>query len=275
MHFDSLSLPLGKHTEYTDRYDPRLLVAVPRSQTRDFWPESSTLPFTGEDHWTAYELSWLNNKGKPQVMCALICYHALSPAIVESKSLKLYFNSLNQTVFASHDQVAATISSDLSATVGDLVQVSLYLPDSLTPLTLSPWQDHCIDHLDIEITQYTCDAGLLGCDPDTVIKETLVSHLFRSLCPVTGQPDWASVRIHYCGPRLCHDSLLRYLCAYRQHGGFHEQCIERIFCDIHQRCAPEQLSVEGRFTRRGGLDINPFRSSHANTHTTHARQVRQ
>jgi 7-cyano-7-deazaguanine reductase len=267
-------LPLGKHTAYSDQYDPSLLVAVPRVQTRDFLPANVDVPFLGYDTWTAYELSWLNDKGKPQVATALLNYSASSPAIVESKSLKLYLNSLNQTAFTSAEKLTDTLVADLSHTVGSHVTITLLPAHHAAEIDVRNWHDICIDDLDIAITQYTPDATLLECG-NNLLTESLCSHLLRSNCPVTGQPDWASVRISYRGKQILHDSLLRYLCSYRLHQGFHEQCIERIFCDIWQQCRPEKLSIEGRFTRRGGLDINPFRASHSDMQASNARQSRQ
>lgn len=276
MTVDYSQLPLGKHTTYNDQYDASLLVAVPRSQTRDFWHEDSALPFCGEDNWTGYELSWLDSNGKPQVACLLLAYSATTPNIVESKSLKLYLNSFNQTRFGNPEQLQVVIARDVGVIVGSPVSVQLHSAAHSDVLAVKPWQDQCIDHLDVAIGQYQVDAQLLQCNNKTQFTEqTLVSHLLRSNCPVTGQPDWASVRIRYRGSQILEESLLRYICSYRLHQGFHEQCIERIFCDIWRQCQPERLSIEGRFTRRGGLDINPFRASHPDMQPTHARQLRQ
>lgn len=275
MTVDYSQLPLGKHTAYSDQYDASLLVAVPRSQTRDFWDEDKALPFCGEDNWTGYELSWLDSKGKPQVACFLLSYSATTPNIVESKSLKLYLNSFNQTRITNPDELLHIISRDVGTIVAGPVSTRMHDPASSGALAVTLWQDKCIDHLDIAIEQYQVDAQLLQCDRTQHTEQTLVSHLLRSNCPVTGQPDWASVRISYSGYQLSEESLLRYICSYRLHQGFHEQCVERIFCDIWQQCQPERLSIEGRFTRRGGLDINPFRASHADMQPTHARQLRQ
>lgn len=275
MPVDYSQLPLGKQTAYSDQYDASLLVAVPRAQTRDFWPQTTELPFCGKDNWTGYEVSWLNQKGKPQVACILLSYDALTPNIVESKSLKLYLNTFNQTRMASSSEVAHTISRDLVKIVGGETYVQLIENQTAQSMYVQPWTDHCVDDLDIAIEQYHVDPTLLQCQSEDSTKETLVSHLLRSNCPVTGQPDWASLRIHYSGKPICHESLLRYVCSFRLHQGFHEQCIERIFCDIWTRCQPEKLSIEGRFTRRGGLDINPFRASHTDMHPTDARQLRQ
>jgi 7-cyano-7-deazaguanine reductase len=272
---DYSQLPLGKHTGYSSQYDASLLVAVSRHAARDFWPEQQALPFTGEDNWTGYEISWLNHSGKPEAGCLLLDYSADSLNIVESKSLKLYLNSFNQTMLQDSHTLIKTVSKDVAAIVGADVQVE-YIPfDKAEALTIKPWRDHCIDDSTIDIKNYTVDAHLLLCDATLYEEKTLVSHLLRSNCPVTGQPDWASVRIYYRGAAINEDALLRYLCSYRQHQGFHEQCIERIFCDIWTQCQPEQLSVEGRFTRRGGLDINPFRTSDATLKPTRARQWRQ
>ncbi len=267
-------LPLGKQTTYCDQYDASLLVAVPRAQTRDFWPEQRRLPFGGCDTWTGFELSWLNTRGQPQAACALIEYSALTANIVESKSLKLYLNSFNQTAFKDWQTAQATIVRDLAAIVNGNVEVKLLTAAQSDMLAITPWTDTCIDEQDISIDEYHCHADLLTTG-HKIQEETLVSHLLRSNCPVTGQPDWASVRIHYRGPQIAHDSLLRYLCSYRLHQGFHEQCIEKIFCDLWQHCQPELLSIEGRFTRRGGLDINPFRSSDSTLQPTRMRQLRQ
>jgi 7-cyano-7-deazaguanine reductase len=275
MTVDYSQLPLGKQTAYSDKYDASLLVAVPRAQTRDFWSQNTPLPFYGEDNWIGYEVSWLNQKGKPQVACILLSYDALTPNIVESKSLKLYLNSFNQTRLDNSEQLVQTITNDIGDIIAGTVSLRLHSAALDEVLVVTPWADRCIDDLDITIEQYTIDPLLLQCDATQIVDETLVSHLLRSNCPVTSQPDWASVRIQYQGSKILEDCLLRYICSYRLHQGFHEQCIERIFCDIWIQCQPEKLSVEGRFTRRGGLDINPFRASLANMHPTYARQLRQ
>jgi 7-cyano-7-deazaguanine reductase len=275
MTVDYSQLPLGKHTSYSDRYDPALLVAVSRQASRDFWPADKLLPFIGEDNWTGFEISWLNKQGKPQVGCILLDYSAQTPNIVESKSLKLYLNSFNQAVLNSHEELTHTISSDVSRIVGGQVQVTFFSAQGDSCLQIQPWCDPCLDENDVSITHYEMTPALLRCDTTITTEKTLISHLLRSNCPVTGQPDWASVRIVYRGTEINEESLLQYLCSFRLHQGFHEQCIERIFCDIWMQCTPEKLSVEGRFTRRGGLDINPFRTSHAELKPTRARQWRQ
>lgn len=268
-------LPLGKQTAYGDRYDASLLVAVPRALTRDFWLPEIPLPFVGCDDWTGYEVSWLDPKGKPQNGCLSVSYSALTENIVESKSLKLYLNGFNQTCVGSTDQLVKTISDDIGKIVGQAVTVELHRGGQDIALAIEPWRDRCIDDLDIAIEQYQPDATLLECNPARKVEKSLVSHLFRSNCPVTGQPDWASIRFSYEGSEISEESLLRYICSYRLHQGFHEQCVERIFCDLWSQCNPEKLSVEGRFTRRGGLDINPFRASHPDMQPLNKRQWRQ
>lgn len=275
MTIDYSQLPLGKQTAYCDRYNPQLLVAVPRSQTRHFLPADNPLPFCGNDSWTGYELSWLDNKGKPQIGTLLLDYSASTAAIVESKSLKLYLNSFNQTHVASTAALQAMIATDVGRIVGDQVSVEITDATSNPRLAIQPWQGRCLDSLDITVNRYDIDANLLQCEGQDLVERTVVSHLLRSNCPVTGQPDWASVRIHYHGRHIDEASLLRYICSFRLHQGFHEQCIERLFTDLWQQCKPQRLSVEGRFTRRGGLDINPFRASHDDMRPTGARQLRQ
>lgn len=275
MTIDYSQLPLGKQTGYCDQYNPSLLVAVPRSQTRDFWPGNRPLPFFGRDHWTGYEVSWLDTRGKPQVATLLLDYDALSENIVESKSLKLYLNSFNQTSLQHADELARLISHDLGTIVGSHVVVDIISSNDDKRLQIKHWPDTCIDELDLEISQYHVDASLLRSDNNRINEQILVSHLLRSNCPVTGQPDWASVRVQYRGPAISEESLLRYICSYRLHQGFHEQCIERMFCDIWQQCQPQWLAIEGRFTRRGGLDINPFRCSRPDMASSGQRQVRQ
>lgn len=274
MGIDYSQLPLGKTVSGSDHYDPALLMAVQRAQTRDFWP-TNALPFCGHDSWTGYEVSWLNPQGKPQIATLLLDYSAGTPAIVESKSLKLYLNSFNQTHMPTVDHVRDTMATDIGNIVGSTVNVSLLSAPDTAGLAIRPWQDPCIDDLEVTIEHYLVDAGLLHCDPASQTERTLVSHLLRSNCPVTGQPDWASVRITYRGAVISEESLLRYICSFRLHEGFHEQCIERMFCDIWRQCRPERLAIEGRFTRRGGLDINPFRASHSDMLPTGARQLRQ
>lgn len=254
-------LSLGKAVEYETAYNPSLLQAVPRSLSRETLSlHNENLPFTGEDIWTGYELSWLNKKGKPQVAILECRVPVTSPSLIESKSFKLYLNSFNQTAFASPEEVEKVLHEDLSRCAGSHVSVSVVLPSSFSSLTMAELAGEVIDDLDITVDRYTPDSSLL-CVGSELVEETLVSHLLKSNCLITSQPDWASIQIRYAGPKIDHASLLKYLIAFRQHNEFHEQCVERIFCDINRLCSPEKLTVFARYTRRGGLDINPFRSN--------------
>lgn len=272
MSVDYTSLPLGKATAYGDSYDPSLLMPVPRAQTRADLP--ADLPMFGVDDWTGYELSWLNASGRPEVGTLLLRYSASSPAIVESKSLKLYLNGFNQTKINSQTELTARIAADVGQVVGSDVQVHIYSAVESQILAIKPWQDDCVDGIECEIADYQIKPELLKAGQPQQ-EQVLTSHLLRSNCPVTNQPDWASVRVHLRGASVQPASLLAYICSFRQHQGFHEQCIERIFSDLWQRLNPEFLSVEGRFTRRGGLDINPFRASRAEAKPLGLRQLRQ
>ena len=261
-------LSLGKITEYADQYDASLLQAVPRQLARDAigLPAADTLPFVGYDIWHAYELSWLNAKGKPMVALATVVVPCDSANLIESKSFKLYLNSFNQTRFRDISQVYARLKEDLSGCAGKPVEVTIHHVNELIAFQPTWLQGRCIDELDIEITEYQYDGSLLKrANNDSVIEEKLHSHLLKSNCLITSQPDWASVFIHYRGPALCHESLLRYLISFRQHNEFHEQCVERIYKDIFDLLKPEFLAVYACYTRRGGLDINPMRSSEAYT----------
>jgi len=252
-------LPLGQQTTYPERYDPSLLCAVPRANKRQEMGLTGT-EFSGKDIWNAYELSWLNDKGKPQVAIGELIFDAHSPNIIESKSLKLYCNSFNQERFTSWQQVETRMTQDLSEACGREVSVKLYALDKCPLHTKGRWQGILIDELDVEINDYQYNPALLAQSSSAIIEETLISHLLKSNCLITSQPDWASVLIHYRGPAIDHASLLKYLVSFRSHNEFHEQCVERIFADIKKICGAEKLSVYARYTRRGGLDINPFRS---------------
>ena len=267
--------PLGKDTVYADRYDASLLFPIPRADNRAQIGVAETLPFHGVDIWNAYELSWLDPRGKPQVALAEFRVPAASPYIIESKSFKLYLNGFAQESIADIDTLAETLRHDLSAAAGAVVGVELSpLRAAALPVVeldgeLLDAQDLAIDHYGPPRPEYLrADAAA------TAMEETLVSHLLRSNCPVTGQPDWGSVQIAYRGAPIDHAGLLRYLVSFRTHNEFHEQCVERIFVDLSRRCAPLQLRVHARYTRRGGLDINPFRSSTPAT-PDNPRTVRQ
>ena len=253
-------LSLGQQSAYISQYTPSLLQPVPRSLNRDDLGLRGELPFQGCDVWTLYELSWLNAKGKPVVAIGEVFVPATSPNLIESKSFKLYLNSFNQTRCDSLEAVQALLVQDLSGCAGAPVSVTLFTLDQ-APHQIAQLPGECIDSLDIEVDSYEFDETLLqGAAGHEIVEETLHSHLLKSNCLVTSQPDWGSVVIHYRGPRLDREKLLRYLISFRQHNEFHEQCIERIFTDLKHFCAPEKLTVHARYTRRGGLDINPFRS---------------
>jgi 7-cyano-7-deazaguanine reductase len=261
------NLPLGKPTAYTDEYDPGLLCPFPRQAKRDeIGVAAHALPFGGCDIWNAYELSWLDPKGKPVVAMAEFRFPCSSEFLVESKSFKLYLNSLNQTRFVGFDEVTAVLQADLARACGAPVQAEILPLAAATGRCLQELPGECLDGLDIAIDRYVLDAGLLvGAAGGETVEETLHSHLLKSNCLVTRQPDWASVMIRYRGPRIDREALLRYLISFRRHSEFHEQCVERIFMDLQRHCRPEGLTVYARYTRRGGLDINPFRSDFEET----------
>jgi 7-cyano-7-deazaguanine reductase len=259
----SSELLLGKPVLYKDQYDASLLFPVPRSQNRALLPLQAgvSLPFSGADIWNGWEVSWLNAKGRPVIVHGVFRFAFDSPYIVESKSFKLYLNSFNGTQFDSLEQVQQIMQRDLSNASGSPVDVQLLpLPETSV---LNGWQGHAIDldALDITVNNYDVDASILRVDESSLATETLYSQLLKSNCPVTGQPDWATVFIRYSGPRIDHENLLRYIISFRNHAEFHEHCVERMFCDLLQQCACTQLTVYARYTRRGGLDINPFRSN--------------
>ncbi|QPG05024.1 NADPH-dependent 7-cyano-7-deazaguanine reductase QueF [Salinimonas marina] len=255
------NLSLGQAVEYEAFYKPELLQGVPRALSRQQQHiDEQNLPFSGIDTWTGYELSWLNAKGKPQVGI-LECHVPVSSAnLIESKSFKLYLNSFNQTRFESRQQVETTLAQDLTACAGESVQVQVFLPGQFDRFATRELQGTVIDDLDIEISSYSPNPLLLTTTSNAV-SETLVSHLLKSNCLITSQPDWASIQIRYQGQAIEHESLLRYLIGFRQHNEFHEQCVERIYCDLLALPGMQKLTVLARYTRRGGLDINPFRSN--------------
>jgi len=256
------SSPLGQKTAYISEYDASLLFPIPRSESRATLGLAESLPFYGRDIWTGYELSWLNATGKPEVAVAEFSIPFDSQFIIESKSFKLYLNSLNQTKFSNWSQVEDVLVKDLSAAASAEVFVNLRRLQDKTALTMhDPADAMCIDELDVAVENYHPDASLLTADKNSIVSEYVYSNLLKSNCPVTGQPDWASLFIEYSGAKINHEDLLRYVISFREHQDFHEHCVERIFVDILNRCAPEHLSVYARYTRRGGLDINPFRST--------------
>lgn len=251
------TLPLGREIAYPAHYDPSLLFPIARTIGRTALElHGDALPFIGHDRWHAYELSWLDARGKPQAATATLHVPFDSPNLVESKSLKLYLNSFNAHRFENDAAVLSTIATDLSRAAGTAVGVAFGLPD------IADQEAESIDGLAIDIERYgPPDPHYLRADADRIVDEALHSALLKSNCPVTGQPDWASLKIAYRGPQLDRAGLLRYLVSYRDHAEFHEQCVERIFVDLMTRCRPQALSVEARYTRRGGLDINPWRAT--------------
>ncbi len=257
--------PLGKSSAYVATYSPDLLFPIPRAPK---WAElglsAETLPYRGVDIWNCYELSWLLPSGKPVVAIGEFEIPADSPNIIESKSFKLYLNSLNQSVFASREALLEVVSRDLSAAAGKPVAVRLRTLDAVGAEGVAALPGRCIDELEIAIEHYDQPrAELLRCDPARQVEDCLHSHLLKSNCPVTGQPDWGSVVVEYRGAALQPESLLAYLVSFRQHADFHEQCVERIFLDLQRLLRPEKLTVYARYVRRGGLDINPYRSTEA------------
>lgn len=253
---------LGKDTQYDSHYNPAKLFSISREMRRNEIGITNTLPFFGYDVWNHYEVSWLNSKGKPIVAMAAIIYGCDSKNIIESKSMKLYFNSLNNTNFPDLDSLQKTITSDLSAQLeGSYLTVTLLPLDQAKEETLMPRLNGInIDTLDIECSVYQTEPSFLKTE-QTLVEETLCSDLLKSNCLVTNQPDWCSVQIVYKGKKINHEGLLRYLVSFRNDNEFHEQCIEKIFMQINDRCHPDELTVYGRSIRRGGLDINSCRSS--------------
>lgn len=254
--------PLGKATEYQSHYAPELLYPIPRQLKRnELGIADDALPFVGEDLWNAYELSWLNPKGKPVVAVGTFRVPADSPNLIESKSFKLYLNSFNQSTFADVEAVSATLARDLSGAAGKPLDIKLEPLADRPQASIAIPEGTCLDDLDIACDRYQPAPELLSTQAGEVVEETLYSHLLKSNCLVTGQPDWAMVVIRYRGRPIDRAGLLRYIVSFRNHNEFHEQCVERIFTDIQKHCAPDALAVYARYTRRGGLDINPFRST--------------
>ena len=253
---------LGKSTPYCAQYNPELLFPIPRQEKRsELGISDDNLPFSGLDIWTGYEVSWLNSKGKPIAVIAEFAFMVDSPNLIESKSFKLYLNSFNGSRFDSTEQVVALMINDLSVVCG--AEVDVQFRTLSDPETLNgQLAGENLDELDIEVSDYSVNPALLSCNESAeYVTETLNSHLLKSNCLVTGQPDWGSVVISYDGPQINQDGLLRYIISFREHNEFHEQCVERIFMDIMSKCRPDNLTVYARYLRRGGLDINPYRSN--------------
>ena len=281
---------LGKSSYYIDQYDASLLFPIPRSGKRAEIGIAGAAPFMGADMWTAFELSWLNLRGKPQVALAHFTVPCDTPNIIESKSFKLYLNSFNNTRFADAEAVKAVLRADLSEgvwrrtgteasgaqMVTSSIGVTILLPELFDREPVHELDGLSLDRLDVECTRFTPAPDLLTVAlNEPPVSEVLVSNLLKSNCLVTGQPDWGSVQISYTGPAIEQEGLLQYLVSFRNHNEFHEQCVERIFMDIWTRCKPARLAVYARYTRRGGLDINPFRTSYAQALPRNIRTARQ
>ena len=273
---------LGKASAYVDQYDASLLFPLPRLAKREEIGAAHIAPFFGADLWTGYELSWLNLRGKPQVALAHFTIPSDTPNLIESKSFKLYLNSFNNSRFADASEVQAHLRTDLAealwrgAAHAGSVGVRLLGSDAFDAQPIHELDGLLLDRLDIECTRYQPAPELLHADHEqTPVTETLVSHLLKSNCLVTGQPDWGSVQISYSGAPIDQESLLQYIVSFRNHNEFHEQCVERIFMDLWQRCRPIKLTVYARYTRRGGLDINPYRTSHPGALPANIRTARQ
>jgi 7-cyano-7-deazaguanine reductase len=273
---------LGKPVPYIDRYDASLLFPLSRLPNRAELGLHGAMPFFGADLWTAFELSWLTPRGKPQVAIAHITVPCETPNLVESKSFKLYLNSFSNTAFADANEVRERIRADVSEAVWrgapsqSSVGVRMLPPQEFDREPVHELDGLSLDRLDIECTDYTPTPDLLSAAfAEQPVEEVLTSNLLKSNCPVTGQPDWGSVQIRYSGPQIEQGGLLRYLVSYRDHPEFHEHCVERIFMDIFRRCKPVKLAVYARYTRRGGLDINPFRTSHPMALPANTRTARQ
>jgi 7-cyano-7-deazaguanine reductase len=260
-HSAAQASTLGKTVDYADHYDASRLFPIPRAAKRSELGIEAPLPFAGVDIWNAWELSWLDPRGKPNVAIAEIRVPADSPCIIESKSFKLYLNGFNQERLDSREALRERIAADLSQAAGAAVSVRLKSLEEAAAEPLAEPPGFCIDTLDLDVDCYGPPQPEFLVTSDEVVDELLVSRLLKSNCPVTGQPDWATVQISYRGPRIDREGLLRYLVSFRRHDDFHEQCVERIFIDLSRRCAPERLTVQARYTRRGGLDINPWRST--------------
>ena len=274
--------PLGQSTVYADQYDASLLFPIPRAAQREKLGLVQRLPFLGADLWTAFELSWLNARGKPQLALVHITVPCESVNIIESKSLKLYLGSFSNTRFADASEVQARLRADLTeaawrgAVVQSSVGVKLVAAELFDQEPIHELDGLSLDRLDLDCEHYTPAPELLtSAIHETPVSEVLTSNLLKSNCPVTGQPDWGSVQISYFGPQIDQAGLLRYIISFRNHNGFHEDCVERMFMDIQNRCKPHKLSVYARYTRRGGLDINPFRSSFPQALPRNVRTARQ
>ena len=268
-------IPLGQDTDYPDNYSPGLLCPLGRDEARRPLGLSATLPFSGADVWNAWELTWLSDSGQPVVATAELIVPAESPNIVESKSLKLYLNSFAMSTFSSAIDVGRSIESDISACVGSQVAVKVSPIIATEARSVSRLAGYCLDAMSVACADWEVNPGLLRVDEETIVTEDLHTHLLRSLCPVTAQPDIGSLQISYDGPKIDRAALLRYVVSYRRHNDFHEACVERMFVDLMSRCRPDKLTIHARYQRRGGIDINPFRSNDPGERPLNLRLWRQ
>lgn len=267
--------PLGKNSEYVTQYNPDLLFPIPRIGKRNEIQVPEKLPFTGVDIWNAYEVSWLNAKGKPVVAIVQFDIDCNSKNILESKSFKLYLNSFNSTQVESLYKLQAILERDVKNAVEGEVRVSIFQMDDFLDQKIETFDGECLDSLDVICDTYLINPDFLTVNPALIVEESLYSHLLKSNCLVTGQPDWGSVQIKYRGPKIDREGLLKYIVSFRDHNEFHEQCVERIFMDILNFCKPDELTVSARYTRRGGLDINPIRSTQPDNIIKNIRMARQ
>jgi 7-cyano-7-deazaguanine reductase len=259
---------------FQERYDPRLLSPISRRPQREESGIVEPLPFWGVDVWTAYELSWINPQGKPQIALATFYFPADSPQLIESKSFKQYLNSFNQTPIEDSQSLQTILTQDLSRACGSPVEVLLKSAEIFEQERIEELPGESLDRLEVDFSEYRVNPDFLDAGAP-VVEETLVSNLLKTNCPISGQPDWAAIQIRYRGPRLDRAGLLRYLVSYRLHQDFHENCVEKIFMDLWLRCRPEKLTVYARYTRRGGIDINPFRTNFETTPLVRSRTARQ
>ncbi len=266
--------PLGKNTEYINRYQADLLYPIARQQNRQQLGIKETLPFYGEDIWNAYEISWLDLQGKPMAAIGQFILPCQSPKLVESKSIKLYLNSLNGTPFKDIKTVQHTMQTDLSKAADANIKIILTPLITAPTINLQKPSGICLDKINVAIDCYKVNPSYLQTGSN-LISEQVYSFLLKSNCPVTGQPDWGTVIIDYSGKQIEHSGLLKYIVSFREHNEFHEQCVERMFMDINQHCQPETLTISAHYTRRGGLDINPWRSTKPNPSILRTRLLRQ
>lgn len=267
--------PLGKTATYGGEYNPKVLFPIAREPFRKSLGIDGVAPFHGHDLWNAYELSWLNPKGKPVSAIAQFLFPSFSPNIIEAKSFKLYLNSFHQTRFNDVEEVSQILKQDLSQCSQSPVILEVAPLTTIHSCELGRLEGLCLDNLDIDVHQYTVDASLLQIEDENPVSETLYSDIFKSNCLGTGQPDWGSIQIIYSGRKINHAGLLQYLISFRQHNEFNEHCVERVFMDIRQQCQPQELTVSAHYTRRGGLDTNPCRSTNPEVPINSTRFFRQ